>query len=160
MNTENLKLEIHPFDPFVPENSKYLIIGSFPGANTENDWYYGAKRNMFWKIISAVFETDLKTKEEKQRFCREQGIALTDIWLEVKRKNGKNLDHEIIVIKDNFDQIHDLLNKLRFKKVLFTSKLVQDKFLVHFPDLKNYECLPSPSGGANRPIFTSEEFKN
>lgn len=55
------RIETHPFIPFVPENATILILGSFPGkeqTQTEpgaEQWFYGAKRNQFWNIISSIY---------------------------------------------------------------------------------------------------------
>ena len=47
---------IHPFDPIIDENSKILILGSFPSIKSfENNFYYAHPRNQFWSILSAIF---------------------------------------------------------------------------------------------------------
>ncbi len=62
----NERTEKHPFPAFIPKNIEYLIIGSFPGKGqaelqlSEEHWFYGAKRNLFWKIIEQVYETPLQ----------------------------------------------------------------------------------------------------
>src|SRR4051812_30504687 len=66
-------IEVHPFKPFMPEDAKFLIMGSFPGKihtlNTpaDTDWFYGAKRNTFWKIIEEVYDVELPDKVSKQQ---------------------------------------------------------------------------------------------
>jgi len=86
------EIESHPFSLFIPENATALILGSFPGreqtqTECDNDqWFYGAKRNQFWKIISSVYNTDLLCKEDKQQIFQKFGIGITDILLKVRRK--------------------------------------------------------------------------
>ncbi len=70
----NERIETHPFAAFIPENIEYLIIGSFPGKGqtdltlSEEHWFYGAKRNLFWKIIEQVYGTSLQgTTSDKIR---------------------------------------------------------------------------------------------
>lgn len=161
----NNEIEIHPFEPFIPRNAAILIVGSFPGkehlesGNDIEQWFYGAKRNQFWKILSAAFNTDLKSKEDKQNLFKKYGIGITDILLKIKRKNNSNLDKHLIIEETNYKAIKDILEKNNFKSILFTSKYVEQLFLKYFPQTKNYSCLPSPSGGANIPISKSEEFK-
>ncbi len=43
-------IEEHPFGDFIPQNTQYLLLGSFTGKITDNsyDWFYGTKRNLFW----------------------------------------------------------------------------------------------------------------
>ena len=58
----------HPFEPIVDENSKVLILGSFPSFDSfEKSFYYANRHNQFWKIMGDIFKTEFKTKEEKIR---------------------------------------------------------------------------------------------
>lgn len=81
------EIETHPFKPFVPDNAKVLIVGSFPGKDItkkkldEDDWFYGTKRNQFWDIISGVYKTELKTAADKKELFNKKGIAIADIIL-------------------------------------------------------------------------------
>lgn len=145
METTELPIETHPFEPFIPDNATVLIIGSFPGKNTQDDWYYGAKRNQFWKIISSVYNIELKSKADKQELFRKAGIGITDIILKVRRKDNGNLDTNLEIVEDNHIVIKSILEKNNIKAVYFTSKYVEKLFLNLFPEIKNTEYLPSPS---------------
>ena len=84
-------IEKHPFDSFIPDNATKLIIGSFPGmdqvANRQNqeEWYYTTKNNLFWTILSEVFQTEVNTRKQKEKLLSEQKIAITDILTKVRR---------------------------------------------------------------------------
>jgi hypoxanthine-DNA glycosylase len=93
--------ETHPFQPFAPIGSKKLILGSFPGKEStqitrENDWFYGAARNQFWKILEIVFGKDLSDKNDKQELFKENKIAITDILLSCERRENNNSDDNLI----------------------------------------------------------------
>src|ERR1043165_4365448 len=98
---QQLKVEIHPFVAFIPKEIKCMILGSFPGKEQtrgeldENAWFYGAPLNQLWKILSIVYDTELKTKEAKQKLFIEAGIGITDIFKSVMRKTGSNLDENL-----------------------------------------------------------------
>ena len=83
-------IETHPFGDFVPKNSKYLILGSLTGKSAPiepgYDWYYGTKRNHFWKIIGAVYKTQLPDKKSKMDLFTDLGIAIGDIIYQCERK--------------------------------------------------------------------------
>ena len=145
------KPKLHPFEIFLPENATVLILGSFPGkehtrGNIDTDaWYYGARRNQFWKIISEVYGEELNSKQAKQNLFKKHGIAIGDIFLKVNRKDNGNLDTNLIVIENNKESLLHIFKKCPFKKIYFTSKFVEKEFRKLFPEMENCEYLPSPS---------------
>lgn len=145
------EIETHPFKAFIPENAVIIIVGSFPGKEvthkviTDDEWFYGSKRNQFWKILSGVYETDLPARKEKQTLFKKYGIGMADIFLRIKRKDGNNMDSNLEVIEFNDKAIKLILKNHNIKKIFFTSKFVEKNFMKLFPDIKIGECLPSPS---------------
>ena len=71
----------HPFPPLFNEHSKVLILGSFPSVKSrEQLFFYGHPQNRFWKVLSAVFESETpKTIDEKKAFLLENNVALWDV---------------------------------------------------------------------------------
>jgi len=145
------EIETHPFKAFIPENVTTLIIGSFPGREvtkkniSEDEWFYGSKRNQLWKIISAVYDTELVTKSDKQNLFKKYGIGMVDIFLKVKRREDNNMDTSLEVIEYNDKAIEQILQNENIKSIYFTSKFVEKIFLRMFPETKIGACLPSPS---------------
>jgi hypoxanthine-DNA glycosylase len=144
--------EQHPFKPFVPERSETLILGSFPGREStqktrENDWFYCANRNQFWKILEIIFAKDLSSIEKKQQLFSGNRIAITDILLSCERQDNKNSDNNLINKKYNNEAISAILFENPIKQILFTSKGVYQEFLENFDKPKDVKLiiLPSPS---------------
>jgi len=79
----NLK---HPWEPEYSKNSKLLILGTFPSPKSrEMGYYYGHPQNVFWKTLAAslgVPEPPYEV-EARQRFVREHGVALWDVFKSV-----------------------------------------------------------------------------
>ena len=73
-------MPIHPFDPIYDEDSRILILGTFPSVRSrEVQFYYGHPRNRFWKTLAALLQADFpQTVEEKIRFLKTHHIALWD----------------------------------------------------------------------------------
>ena len=71
----------HPIPPLYDENSKILILGSFPSVKSrEEGFFYGHPQNRFWKVTSAVFGEPLPhTVPEKKEFLLRDHIALWDV---------------------------------------------------------------------------------
>ena len=84
----------HPFGPLFSENSRVLILGSFPSVKSrEQQFFYGHPQNRFWKVIAALFagaDGDAGNKsasseiviprsiEEKKALILDNGLALWD----------------------------------------------------------------------------------
>jgi len=148
-------IEKHPFEPFVPELSEILILGSFPGKestqnNRDNDWFYGANRNQFWKILELVYGVSLENKSERQSLFTSNKLAITDIILSCERAENSNSDKNLVNKTYNYECINYVLKKNHIKKILFTSKNVYKEFNEHFKTPYGIDTiiLPSPS-----PIF-------
>jgi len=150
-NSTQEEIETHPFKAFIPVNITALIVGSFPGREvthrtlSKDEWFYGSKRNQFWKIISGVYQTNLESKKNKQDLFNEKGIGIVDIFLKVKRKAGNNMDSNLDVIEYNDMAIKEILKNGAIKNIFFTSKFVEKSFLSLFPGVTIGEALPSPS---------------
>ena len=148
--TEQL-IESHPFEAFVPKGIEYLIVGSFPGrehtqsAVPEDQWFYGARRNQFWKILEGVYSRELKNRAEKEALFTELRMGITDVIRRAVRLENSNLDQNLDIIEYNHDRIEAILKQKTLKKVFFTSRFVEKEFKKAFPDYSHTEVLPSPS---------------
>ena len=71
----------HTFEPVFNEESKVLILGSFPSVKSrENNFYYGHPQNRFWKVLAQIFECDVPLSiKEKRKFLLEHHIAVWDV---------------------------------------------------------------------------------
>ena len=71
----------HPIAPVFDENSRILILGSFPSVKSrEAAFFYGHPQNRFWKVVSGVLGCDCpQTIEEKRTMLLAHHIALWDV---------------------------------------------------------------------------------
>ena len=72
---------VHSFDPIYDENSKIMILGSFPSVKSrEIDFYYGHKQNRYWKVLANIFGIPVpETPEEKRKMLIENNVAIWDV---------------------------------------------------------------------------------
>ncbi len=99
-----MESESHPLPPFLPENSRLLMCGTFPPK--QNRWsmnfYYPNFINDMWRIFGLIYFNDkdaLVDKEHKtfrlemlEGLLRERGIALSDTGKEVVRTKDNASD--------------------------------------------------------------------
>ena len=76
-----MSVQIHPIPPVFDENSKILILGSFPSVKSrEARFFYGHPQNRFWKTLAAVLNAECPaTVEEKKDFLLSHKIAVWDV---------------------------------------------------------------------------------
>ena len=74
-------LQTHGIAPIYDENSRILILGSFPSVRSrEVGFYYGHPQNRFWRTLAEVLEAPVaETTDEKRRFLLAHRIALWDV---------------------------------------------------------------------------------
>jgi len=75
------KTVIHPIPPVFDQNSRVLILGSFPSVKSrEEGFFYGHPRNRFWRVMASVFDQELpETIEEKKAFLLRNRVAVWDV---------------------------------------------------------------------------------
>ena len=103
--------ECHPLHPFLPENAKILMLGSFPPPPERwtMNFYYPNFQNDMWRIFGVVFFNDKdyfvsyksKSFEEVRlrQFLTLKGIALYDTAKEVIRHKGNASDQFLEIVK-------------------------------------------------------------
>ena len=105
MNTER-----HPLQPFLPQNARILMLGSFPPpkARWSMEFFYPNWINDMWRLMGYIFYGDkgrFEVKGEKRfdkeavvEFCTTKGIALYDTATEVNRLKDNASDKFLEVV--------------------------------------------------------------
>lgn len=119
-----VEVERHPFEPFLPEGAKVLMLGSFPPQKKRwsVEFYYPNFINDFWRIIGLLFFEDkdwfvdkvakkFKLQEIKE-FCAEKGIAMFDTATAVRRLKDNASDKFLEVVEPT--DIPALLRRIPF----------------------------------------------
>ena len=123
--------EKHPLEPFLPQNAKILMLGSFPPprARWSMEFFYPNWINDMWRIWGHIFFCDkhhFEIKGEKRfnkesvvEFCIQKGIALYDTACEVRRLKDNASDKflEVITATD----IKSLLAKIPHCRAIVTT---------------------------------------
>ncbi len=103
--------ESHPLEPFLPQNARILMLGSFPPpkARWSMEFFYPNWINDMWRIMGIIFYNDRHffedasekrfCKEKIVTFCNEKGIALYDTACEVVRLKDNASDKFLEVVK-------------------------------------------------------------
>ncbi len=130
---------VHPFPPVYDVNSKVLILGSFPSViSREKNFYYANQNNRFWKVMSVLFQEEIKDKVE---FCHLHHIALWDVVHSCQISGSS--DSSITNVKVN--DISSLLKQTHIQRIFLTGQKAQQLFERYITcDIKHIG-LPSTS---------------
>lgn len=124
-------LERHPWPPFIPENAKILIMGTFPPGSHRwsMDFYYPNRTNDFWFMMGLIFAGDrfaLYDKETKlfnldaiKSLLTEKGIALNDTGLVIRRLKGNASDKFLEIVEPV--HLRELLDKMPLCRTVATT---------------------------------------
>lgn len=108
----NLPSELHPLQPFLPENARILMLGSFPPKRIRwsMEFFYPNLQNDMWRIMGYLAAGDRNhfqmpggkrfDKGRIEAFCRERGIALYDTAVEIIRLKDNASDNFLQVVRE------------------------------------------------------------
>lgn len=134
----------HTLEPIYDEFSKILILGSMPSIKSrENMMYYSHPQNRFWKILSILFNEDIKDRRE---FVLRKHIALWDV-IESCDINGSS-DSSIKNVISN--DISIILKKASIKEIFVLGKKAYELYMKYIYDvIKKRPILLSSTSPAN-----------
>ena len=110
-NTAFLPIETHPWEPFVPDGARILIMGTFPPGNHRwsMEFYYPNRTNDFWFMMGHIFlgdryalydrQTKLFDLEAIKSLMTEKHIALNDTARKVRRLKGNASDKYLDILE-------------------------------------------------------------
>ena len=138
-------MEIHNIPPVFDENSRILILGSFPSVKSrEAEFFYGHPQNRFWKVTAAVFECETpQTVGEKRAFLLKNRIAVWDVIARCDIENSA--DSTIKNAEPN--DLGIILGKADIKAVFVNGRTAEKYYKKYIFPLTGREavCLPSTS---------------
>lgn len=138
--------ERHPLGFFLPENTKLLMLGSFPPPKTRwsMNFYYPNIQNDMWRILGYLFfhdknyfmETPKAFSEEKAKaFCEKKGIGIGDTAVEVVRLKNNASDNFLQVITP-LDPTKILTQIPECKALVVTGQKALDTLLTQLPPIE------------------------
>ena len=132
------------FAPVFDENSRVLILGSFPSVKSRQiDFYYGNKQNRFWKVLCGYFNESIpETTEGKKEFLLRRNVALWDMVVSCEIQGSSDAS----VKREEVANLHLVLKNAKIEKILLNGTLSYDLFVKHYGNLTvPFEKMPSTS---------------
>ena len=139
-----MKERVVGFEPYYNQDSKILILGSFPSVKSrEVSFYYGNERNRFWAVLStALNESKPQSIEEKKALLDKHNIALWDIVTECEIHASEDASIKVIGVAN----ISLILDTSNVQKIIVNGNKAKEIFLKFYPQYEDkLICLPSTS---------------
>ena len=137
----------HTLPIFINEDSKILLLGSFPSVKSrEVMFYYGHPQNRFFKVLASLFNCDTPlTVEDRKAFLKRHKIALYDVIEECDIEGSADSSIKNVIPID----IVSILGRFPNIKVIGitgnTARYYFDKFLLKKVSDIKVVYLPSTS---------------
>lgn len=124
-------VEHHPLKPFLPQNAKMLMLGSFPPKKERwsIDFFYPNFQNDMWRIMGIIyFNNPLHFVLNNSRkfnqaaivkFCNEHGIAIFDTATAVQRLKDNASDKYLNIVETT--DLSKILTQLPECKLIITT---------------------------------------
>lgn len=132
-----------PFTPVYDENSKVLVLGTFPSVKSrENNFYYGHPQNRFWKVMAALFDEPLpQTVEEKKTLVLSHHIAIWDVIESCDIIGSSDSSIKNVIPAD----IAGLLAKTRIERIYVNGNLAKRLYDSFALPVTGIEAIKLPS---------------
>ena len=149
---------IHPIPPLFNENSKTLILGSFPSVKSrESAFFYGYKQNRFWQVVASVLgEKTPNSIEEKKKLILGNNLALWDVIGKCEIEGSADSTIKNVTAND----LTIILNNAPIDRIFVKGKTAlkyYDKFIL--PSI-NRPAILLPSTSPATAVYTLEKLIN
>lgn len=159
-------IETHPLEPFLPENAKLLMMGSFPPPQTrwKMRFYYPNYQNDMWRIFGLIFFhskdyfLDLANKNFQEMLIREflleKGIAIFDTAYQIRRLKGNASDKFLEIVTPT--DLNKLLSKMpQCHSIMTTGDKATETLMLSMPEETEKPAIGRPS----ETTFAGRELK-
>lgn len=148
----NLTIERHPLQPFLPSNAKVFFLGSFPLPKKRwcMEFFYPNFQNDHWRLEGEIWFHDRNHFINKEHNCfkineikdflNEKGIAFYDTATAIKRLKDNASDAFLEIVERT--DIKSLLAQMPHCKAIATTG---EKATIEVCDYFNIDKIPSPN---------------
>lgn len=145
------------FPPVYNEQSRVLILGSFPSVKSrEISFYYGNKQNRFWKTVCGFFGEEVPERVNgKKEFLLRNKIALWDMALACEIEGSADSSVKNAVLAD----LGEIFKKAKIEKILLNGTLAYDLFMQKYANI-DIPYVKMPSTSPANPRFREEIWHN
>lgn len=146
----------HTFKPVWNENSKVLVLGTFPSVKSrEYGFYYGHPLNRFWKVAAAITRQHLPvTVEDKKELLLNNNIALWDVIAKCSIKGSSDSSIKDVTVNN----LVPLLSKSKINKIYANGAKAYELYMKYSYKETGKEIIRLPSTSPANAVYTLEKL--
>lgn len=146
----------HTFEPVYDENSRILILGSFPSVKSrENDFYYGHPQNRFWRLMARLLGEPLpNTIEEKKTMLLRHRIAIWDVIAACDIKGSSDSSIRNVTPAD----LNRVLQAADIEKIIANGSTAFSLYKKYCEAQTGREAVKCPSTSPANAVFTLDRL--
>lgn len=146
----------HTFKPVWNENSKVLVLGTFPSVKSrEYGFYYGHPLNRFWKVVAAITRQHLPvTVEDKKELLLNNNIALWDVIAKCSIKGSSDSSIKDVTVNN----LVPLLSKSKINKIYANGAKAYELYMKYSYKETGKEIIRLPSTSPANAVYTLEKL--
>lgn len=147
---------VHNIKPLWNENSKILILGSFPSVKSrEVQFFYAYKYNRFWKVISSLLDCpEPDSIEEKRSLILNNNIALWDVIKSCDISGSSDSSISNVVVND----ISKITNSADIKAVFTNGSKSNNLYKKYLRDKTGIDAIMLPSTSPANASYSLEKL--
>ncbi len=136
---------VHPIPPLYREDSRILILGSFPSVKSrEMMFFYGHPQNRFWKVVSALYGDPFpETVPQRRDFLIRHRIAAWDVIHSCEITGSSDASIRDVSVND----LRQILETAPIEAIFVNGKTAEKLYKRYTEPVINRPsvCLPSTS---------------
>lgn len=146
----------HEFPPVFSEDSRILILGSFPSVKSrEQQFYYGHPQNRFWKVLAELLEEPLpRSVEEKRAFLLSHRIAVWDVIDSCEIIGSSDSSIREVRVTD----LNQILDVCSIRQIYTNGKTAKKLFDKYQQEICGRESIGLPSTSPANAAFSLERL--
>lgn len=134
---------IHPVKPIFNENSRMLILGSFPSVKSrEICFFYGHPQNRFWRVLAKICNSKIpESIEDKTNLILSNNFAVWDVIHSCEIEGSSDSSIKNVVPND----ISVILNNSRVDRIFVNGKKAESLYKKYIEKDVGIQAIYLPS---------------
>ena len=153
---ETKNMVVHNIEPLYNENSKILILGSFPSVKSrEEEFFYAHPQNRFWKVVAAVFDEKVpRNIEEKKALILSRNLAVYDVIYSCEITGSADSSVKNVVPCD----LKPIIDNSKITKIFVNGRTAEKYYKKYQLKATGIECVVLPSTSPANASYSLERL--